>query len=148
MAGVNKVIIVGRLGTDPKVKTFDNGDKVVEFPVATSEKYTDKNGQSQEQTEWHNVVVRRERLVGLSEQYLKKGSQIYLEGRLRTRSWDDQAGAKHYRTEILMDNMTFVGNAPSGQAGGSTANYTESQPNRVNEPSQPPIGDIDDDLPF
>jgi single-strand DNA-binding protein len=147
MAGVNKVIIVGRLGTDPKVKSFDSGDKIVEFPVATSEKYTDKNGQPQEQTEWHNIVIRRERLVGLAEQYLKKGSQIYLEGRLRTRSWDDQAGAKHYRTEILMDNMTFVGSAPGGQ-GNNPPSYSESQPSRASEPQQPPIGDIDDDLPF
>ncbi len=143
MAGVNKAIIVGRLGTDPKVKTFDSGDKIVEFPVATSEKYTDKNGQTQELTEWHNIVVRREKLVGLAEQYLKKGSQIYLEGRLRTRSWDDQAGAKHYRTEILMDTMTFVGSAPSTNTPSS-----ESSPIRGNEASQPPIGDIDDDLPF
>jgi single-strand DNA-binding protein len=115
MAGVNKVIIVGRLGTDPKVKTFDSGDKIVEFPVATSEKYTDKSGQPQELTEWHNIVVKRSGLVGLAEQYLKKGSQIYLEGRLRTRSWDDQSGSKHYRTEIIMDSMTFVGNAPKGR---------------------------------
>jgi single-strand DNA-binding protein len=143
MAGVNKAIIVGRLGTDPKVKTFDSGDKIVEFPVATSEKYTDKNGQTQELTEWHNIVVRREKLVGLAEQYLKKGSQIYLEGRLRTRSWDDQAGAKHYRTEILMDTMTFVGSAP-----GTNTPSSESSPSRGNEASQPPIGDIDDDLPF
>jgi single-strand DNA-binding protein len=142
MAGVNKVIIVGRLGTDPKVKTFDSGDKIVEFPVATSEKYTDKSGQPQELTEWHNIVVKRSGLVGLAEQYLKKGSQIYLEGRLRTRSWDDQSGSKHYRTEIIMDSMTFVGNAPKdGESGSQPAG-------RVSEPPQPPIGEIDDDLPF
>jgi single-strand DNA-binding protein len=145
MAGVNKVIIVGRLGTDPKVKTFDSGDKLVEFPVATSEKYTDRNGQPQELTEWHNIVVRREKLVSLSEQFLKKGSQIYLEGRLRTRNWDDQNGAKHYRTEILMDSMTFVGNAPTGENSASNSNAPS---NRVGEPPQQPIGDIDDDLPF
>lgn len=145
MAGVNKVIIVGRLGTDPKVKTFDSGDKIVEFPVATSEKYTDRNGQPQELTEWHNVVVKREKLVGLAEQYLKKGSQIYLEGRLRTRSWDDQAGAKHYRTEIIMDNMTFVGSAPKdGEQGGQAP----VSANHVSEPPQQAIGEIDDDLPF
>lgn len=145
MAGVNKVIIVGRLGTDPKVKTFESGDKIVEFPVATSEKYNDRNGQPQELTEWHNVVVRRERLVGLAEQYLRKGSQIYLEGRLRTRSWDDQSGVKHYRTEILMDTMTFVGSAPGGEGAPSGGNASS---NRVSEPPQQPIGEIDDDLPF
>ncbi len=145
MAGVNKVILVGRVGADPEIKTFDSGDKLVRFSLATSEKYKDKEGNQQEITEWHNVVVRREGLVGVVQQYVRKGSQIYVDGKLRTRSWDDQSGGKRYTTEIIMETLQLLGSAP-GQS--TSAPSSESSPSRGSESSQPPIGDIDDDLPF
>jgi single-strand DNA-binding protein len=145
MAGVNKVILVGRVGADPEVKTFDSGDKLVRFSLATSEKYKDKEGNPQEITEWHNIVVRREGLVGVVQQYVRKGSQIYVDGKLRTRSWDDQSGGKRYTTEVIMETLQLLGSAP-GQS--TSAPSSEASPSRGSEASQPPIGDIDDDLPF
>src|SRR3989338_9599387 len=114
---LNKVMIIGRLTRDPEVRTTHNGANVVSFSVATSFNWTDKNdGQKKEQTEFHNVVAWR-KLADIVGQYLKKGSQVYLEGRLTTRSWDDKtSGQKKYRTEIVADNMIMLGR-PGGAAG-------------------------------
>ena len=106
MAGVNKVILVGNLGKDPEVRHLENGTAVANFPIATSESYKDREGNRVDQTEWHNVVVWR-KLAEIAESYLKKGSQIYLEGKLRTRSWDDPQGNKRYTTEVVADTLSW-----------------------------------------
>lgn len=107
MSGVNKVMILGNLGADPEVKQITGGNTVCKMTVATSEDYTDKNGQRQSNTEWHNVVVWG-KLAELCGQYLSKGSQIFLEGRLQTRSWEDQQGQKKYTTEVIANKVTFI----------------------------------------
>lgn len=107
MAGVNKVILVGNLGKDPEVRYLEGGTAVANFSLATSETYKDKSGQRVEQTEWHNVVVWR-KLAEIAEKFLKKGMTIYLEGKLRSRSWDDKDGQKRYTTEIVADTFTIL----------------------------------------
>lgn len=147
MAGVNKVILVGNLGADPETRTIESGAKVANFSIATSERYKDKNGNQVDKTEWHNIVMWRG-LADIAEKYLKKGSQVFIEGKLRTRSWDDQNGNKRYTTEVLADNMTLLGR-PEGGSGGGQAAAPAAAPtqNQVNEPSAK-LDDIDDDLPF
>jgi single-strand DNA-binding protein len=117
MAGVNKVILVGNLGKDPEVRHLEGGAAVANFPLATTEIYKDKMGQRQEQTEWHNIVVWRG-LAEVAEKFLKKGMTIYIEGKLRTRSWDDKEGNKRYTTEVVGDTFTILSkkenSAPSG----------------------------------
>ncbi len=106
MSGINKVILVGRLGKDPEVKTFENGVKKASFSIATSETYKDKEGNKVEKTEWHNIICWR-RWAEIVEQYLTKGKQVYVEGKLRTRSWEEN-DAKRYITEIEMTMMTML----------------------------------------
>jgi single-strand DNA-binding protein len=113
MSGVNKVILVGNLGKDPEVRSIEGGAKVATFSLATNEVFRGKDGNKVEQTEWHNIVVWRG-LAELAEKYLRKGSQIYLEGRIKSRSWDDKEGNKKYITEIIGDNMTFLGKPVGG----------------------------------
>lgn len=108
MAGVNKVIIVGHLGADPEVKNVGSGQTVTRLSVATSENWVDKEGQKQERTEWHRVVVWG-RLAEICGKHLAKGRQVYLEGRLQTRSWEDQQGQKRYTTEIVANTVQFLG---------------------------------------
>jgi single-strand DNA-binding protein len=124
MAGVNKVILVGNLGKDPEVRHLEGGTAVANFTLATTEVFKDKSGVRQEQTEWHSIVVWRG-LAEIAEKYLKKGMTIYLEGKLRTRSWDDKEGHKRNSTEIVGDTFTIlskkenspsVGNADEGQS--------------------------------
>jgi single-strand DNA-binding protein len=142
MSGVNKVILLGRLGADPEVKTLESGTKVATIRLATTERYKDKEGNQKEMTEWHNVVLWRG-LADITDKYLKKGGQVYIEGRIKTRKWTDQSGADRYSTDIVASEMTLLGGAP-----GTNTPSSESSPSRGNEASQPPIGDIDDDLPF
>ncbi|MEO5587705.1 MAG: single-stranded DNA-binding protein [Novosphingobium sp.] len=124
MAGsVNKVILVGNLGADPEVKSFQNGGKVCNLRIATSESWKDKNtGDRQERTEWHTVAIFSEGLAGVAERFLRKGSKVYLEGQLRTRKWQDQNGADRYSTEIVLQGpgavMTMLDGAQGGGAGG------------------------------
>lgn len=123
MAGsVNKVILVGNLGRDPEVRTFQNGGKVCNLRIATSETWKDKqSGERKERTEWHSVAIFNEALAGVAERYLKKGSKVYIEGKLQTRKWQDQSGADRYTTEIVLQgydgNMTML-DGPSGGGGG------------------------------
>ena len=147
MSGVNKVILVGRLGKDPETRTFENGTKKVTFSLATSETYKDKEGRKVEQTEWHNIGCWRN-LADIAEQYLTKGKLIYLEGRLRTRSWEDN-GLKKYITEIDATSFTMLG---------SKSEEGESSPERRVEPTAAPVAaepssdyqecPETDDLPF
>lgn len=120
MASVNKVILVGNLGRDPEMRTFPNGDQVANVTIATTDKWRDKNtGENKETTEWHRVVFHG-RLAEIVGQYLRKGSQVYVEGSLRTRKWTDQNGVEKYSTEIRADSMQMLGSRAS-QGSGSTA---------------------------
>lgn len=124
MASVNKVIIVGNLGRDPEMRTFPNGDKVANVTIATTDKWKDKqSGEMREATEWHRVVFNF-RLAEIVEQYLRKGSQVYVEGSLRTRKWTDQAGVEKYTTEIRADSMQMLGSR-SGSGGGQGGGYED-----------------------
>ena len=139
MAGVNKVILIGNLGKDPEVRTLDSGVKVANFSLATTESYKNRNGERVENTEWHNIVLWRG-LAEVADTYLKKGNQVYIEGKIRTRSWDDKDGNKRYTTEILADNMTMLGSRQNG-----TAPSSDPKPKPETEAPEPAP---DDDLPF
>jgi single-strand DNA-binding protein len=147
--GINKVILVGNLGQDPEVKYMPNGNAVCNITVATSESWKDKNsGEMQERTEWHRVVFFR-RLAEIAGEYLKKGSQVYLEGRLQTRKWQDQQGQDRYTTEIVADNMQMLGggNRSGGSAefgGGQSKGGSQSAP----APASMDNGYTDEDIPF
>jgi len=142
MSGVNKAIIIGRLGADPDVKYTDSGVAVCKLSVATSETWKDKNsGEKQEKTEWHKIVMWR-RLAEIAGEYLSKGSLVYLEGKLQTRSWETDAGEKRYMTEIVANQMQML--SSKGEGGGSQKapkEYYGDPP-----PKQP--GDDQDDIPF
>jgi single-strand DNA-binding protein len=120
MAGVNKAILVGNLGRDPEIRTLEGGVTVARFTLATSESYKDKTGQRVEKTEWHNIVLWRG-LAEVAEKYLRKGQQVYIEGRITNRNYQDKDGTQKYFTEIVADNMTMLGGRGdgNGQAGGS-----------------------------
>ncbi len=168
MRGVNKVILVGTLGQDPETKSFPSGGSVTQFSIATSEQWTDKtSGEKKEATEWHRIVLNN-RLGEIAQQYLKKGSKVYIEGSLRTRKWQDKAtGQDRYSTEIRGDSMQMLDSAKSGGGGqdsvqgGDYQPYAARQPEsnqrpaadtrRPTAPTQPqysPSNDLDDDLPF
>jgi single-strand DNA-binding protein len=131
MAGsVNKVIIVGNLGRDPEVRSFPNGGKVVNLRIATSETWRDKaSGERKERTEWHSVAIFNEALGKIAEQYLKKGSTVYIEGQLETRKWQDQSGADRYTTEVVLrqfrGELTLLGGRDGGSGGGSGGGYED-----------------------
>jgi single-strand DNA-binding protein len=138
---VNKVILVGRVGKDPETKHLEGGTTLSKFPLATNEVYT-KNGEKVENTEWHNIIFWR-RLAEIAEEYVKKGDQLYIEGRIRTRTYDDQQGVKKYFTEIIGDNLQMLGkkqNDNNMDAAPDTENNTASAPDNVAEET--------DDLPF
>lgn len=145
MSGVNKVILVGRLGTDPEVKNVSANSTVARLSLATSEAWTDKEGQKQERTEWHRVVVWG-KLADLCGKYLSKGRQVYIEGRLQTRSWEDQQGQKRYTTEIVANTVQFLG-ATGASAGDSRD--TGSQSSSANDNFGPePSFNSDEEIPF
>ncbi len=130
MAGVNKVIIVGNLGRDPEVRSFPNGGKVVNLRIATSDTWRDKqSGDRKERTEWHSVAIFNEALGKVAEQYLKKGSTVYIEGALETRKWQDQSGAERYTTEVVLrqfrGELTLLGGRGEGGSGSGGGAYDE-----------------------
>ena len=145
MSGVNKVILVGRLGKDPEVRNLDNGAIVANFTVATSESYKDKTtGEKKEITEWHNIVLWRG-LAEVAQKYLHKGDMVYIEGKLRTRSWEKE-GVTRYTTEVLGDNMTML--SPKG-SGGSSAGYSSAETTSADSyRAHAPVDNSTDDLPF
>jgi single-strand DNA-binding protein len=151
MSGVNKVILVGRLGKDPEVRNLDNGAVVANFTIATSESYKDKTtGEKKEVTEWHNVVLWRG-LAEIAQKYLHKGDMVYVEGKLRTRSWEKE-GITRYTTEIVADNMTMLGSR-SGSGGGGGGGYssntsTQSTERATSGSYSAPADNTTDDLPF
>ncbi|MDG6098736.1 single-stranded DNA-binding protein [Alteromonas sp. ZYF713] len=174
--GVNKVILVGNLGNDPEVRYMPNGNAVANLSLATSESWKDQQGQMQERTEWHRLTMYR-RLAEIAGEYLKKGSQIYVEGKLQTRKWQDQQGQDRYTTEIIVDQMQMLGGREGGQ-GGQSGGYQQrpqggqqgggygggnqgggyQQPPQQQRPQggqnqqKPPMAepdfDFDDDIPF
>jgi single-strand DNA-binding protein len=151
---INKVILIGNVGKDPDVRYFDNGSAVVNFPLATTERgYTAANGtQVPDRTEWHNIVCWRG-LAKVAEQYVKKGTQLYIEGKIRSRSYDDQNGVKRYVTEIYADNMELLGrrgdsNSSSDMYPQQTQVSATAQPPVNNQPTEPFVSDEADDLPF
>lgn len=139
MAGINKVILIGNLGKDPEIRTIESGAKVATFSLATSESYKNKEGQRVDQTEWHNIVLWRG-LAEVAEKFLKKGSQIYLEGKIRSRSWDDKEGNKKYTTEIIGDTLTMLGSKRE-----ESSAPVEPTVNPANTETSTPVSD---DLPF
>jgi single-strand DNA-binding protein len=148
MSGVNKVILVGRLGRDPEVRNLDSGVSVANFTVATSESYRDKTtGEKKEITEWHNVVLWRG-LADVAQKYLHKGDLVYIEGKLRTRSWEKE-GVTRYTTEVIADNMTMLSTRGSS-SGSSAENQGYSAPKPANSEGMPMSADTGatDDLPF
>lgn len=149
MAGsVNKVIIVGNLGRDPEVRSFQNGGKVAELRIATSESWKDRNsGERKERTEWHTVKLFAEGLVNVAERYLRKGSKVYLEGSLQTRKWQDQQGQDRYSTEVVLqgfDAKLVMLDGPT--AGGADASSADNR--QAASPSYAGSADLDDDVPF
>jgi single-strand DNA-binding protein len=153
MAGINKVILVGNLGKDPEVRTVTSGALVARFSIATSESYTNKEGQKIENTEWHNIVLWRG-LASVAEKYLKKGNKVYIEGKLRTRQYEDKDGVKKYTTEIEAVDMLLLdkpANAGGNFQGNNTSSYTnDSAPanNVGGGNTNTNDSDIPDDLPF
>lgn len=144
MASLNKAILIGNLGKDPEVRFMPNGDAVCNFSVATTESYKDKNGDKQDKTEWHNVTIYR-KLAEIAGQYLKKGSQVYLEGKIQTRKWQDKDGNDRYTTEIVCDEMKMLGGKPEGQQQQQAPRQTTPSPAR-RAPS--PVDEFIDDVPF
>jgi single-strand DNA-binding protein len=168
MAGsVNKVILVGNLGRDPEVRTFQNGGKVCNLRIATSENWKDRTtGERKERTEWHSVAIFSEPLARIAEQYLRKGSKVYIEGQLETRKWQDQSGADRYTTEVVLrpysGNLTLLDGRDGGGAGGGMGGdydrggYDEidrgggggSSRSGSGGGSRATAGDFDDEIPF
>jgi single-strand DNA-binding protein len=154
MAGVNKVIIVGRLGADPDVKAVGQGSTVTKLSVATSENWVDKEGQKQERTEWHRVVVWG-KLAEICGKHLSKGRQVYVEGRLQTRSWEDQQGQKKYSTEVVANTVQFLGSAGErsneqgqGQSQGRPAQNTSREDFGAQDFGPEPSFDSAEEIPF
>jgi single-strand DNA-binding protein len=118
MASLNKVLLIGNLGKDPEIRNLENGSMVATFSIATTEGYKDKSGNWHDQTEWHNIVAWRN-LAEVAEKFLKKGSSVYVQGRLRTRTWEDKDGKKHYQTEVIADEITALTRTPGASANGN-----------------------------
>ena len=161
MAGsVNKVILIGNLGADPEVRTFQNGGKVCNLRIATSENWKDRDsGERRERTEWHNVVIRSEPLIRVAEQYLRKGSKVYVEGQLETRKWQDQSGADRYTTEVSLrpyrSELTMLDARGEGGGGGSGGGSGGGQQGGGFDDRGGPEGgsgggggNMDDEIPF
>jgi single-strand DNA-binding protein len=149
---VNKVTLVGNLGRDPEIRAMQNGDKIVQLSIATSDRWKDKNsGEQRERTEWHRVVIFNDALGKIAEQYLKKGSTVYLEGQLQTRKWtDQQSGQEKYTTEVVLQRyrgeLTLLGSRPDNQV---SNDYNKSEIDQSSDPSASNIAsDLDDEIPF
>lgn len=153
---LNKVMLIGRLGRDPELRYLDNNVGVARFSIATSETYKDSQGQKVEKTEWHNIVVWR-KLAEIAGNYLKKGSLVYLEGKLRTRSWDDKSGEKKYATEVVADDFRMLERRSDSEGGGMPNPAPQAAQQQGSSAEKKPApqgnssndaGSFDDDLPF
>ncbi len=143
MGSLNKVMIIGRLGADPELKSIPSGQTVATFSLATDERWTNRDGERQERTEWHRVVVWG-KLAGICGEYLAKGRQVYIEGRIQTRNWEDKDGNKRYMTEIVATDMQMLGSR--GEAGPPQAGSSSGEDS--GGPLSPPPGPEGDDIPF
>ena len=143
---INKVTLLGRVGKDPEVRHFENDGAVCNFSLATNRSYKNKNGEKVEETEWHNLVIWNRGLVTVAEKYIKKGTLLYVEGRLATRSWDDQSGAKKYTTEIMVESFKMLDGKPEGSNSGES--YTPKAENTASQAAANDSNDDSDDLPF
>jgi single-strand DNA-binding protein len=146
---VNKVILVGNVGKDPEVKLLTSGMSVANFTLATNERFKDKSGEFQERTEWHSLVA-YQRLAEIVRDYTKKGSKLYIEGRIQTRSWDDKENQKHYKTEIIVNDLVLLSGRGEGESGSSTrsgSSYDQRQPAAADDIVQG-TEITDDDIPF
>ena len=149
---VNKVTLVGNLGRDPEIRAMQNGDKIVQLSIATSDRWKDKSsGEQRERTEWHRVVIFNDALGKIAEQYLKKGSTVYLEGQLQTRKWtDQQSGQEKYTTEVVLQRyrgeLTLLGSRPDNQVENQYNNTQVDQPDQIGETNI--ASDLDDEIPF
>ncbi|MEM7461046.1 MAG: single-stranded DNA-binding protein [Pseudomonadota bacterium] len=159
MAGsVNKVILVGNLGADPEIRRTQDGRPIANLSVATSDSWRDKNtGERREKTEWHRVVIFNEGLCKVAENYLKKGSKVYLEGQLQTRKWQDQSGADRYSTEVVLQGFNSTLTMLDGRGEGGGSDYSRSQVGQSGgsdfgqsgpQTGNAPAGEIDDEIPF
>lgn len=147
---LNKVTLIGRLGRDPETRYMPNGEAVCNFSVATSESWNDRNGQRQERTEWHNITMYR-RLAEIAGQYLKKGSQVYLEGKIQIRKYTDKNGVERTAYDIIVNEMKMLGGGGNdGQQAQQAQNGTPPAPPTRQAPAAPaaPVDDVDDDIPF
>lgn len=147
MSGINKVILVGRLGSDPELKSVGQGSQVARFSIATSENWMDKNNQKQERTEWHRIVVWG-KLAEICSKHLSKGRQVYVEGRLQTRSWEDPQGQKKYSTEIVANTVQFLGAAGEQRANPNYQGASASGGNDMQDFGPEPSFDTSDEIPF
>lgn len=154
MRGVNRVILIGTLGKDPETKTFANGGSLTQFSIATSEAWTDKTtGERKEQTEWHNIVLQN-KLGEIAQQYLRKGSKVYIEGSLNTRKWTDQNGQERYTTQIKGSQLQMLDSANGNNQQQAQQPKPQQQQNSYTAKPQQPYqpqnggGELDDDLPF
>lgn len=150
MAGsVNRVIIIGNLGQDPEVKSFQNGGRIANLRIATSEQWKDRaTGERKERTEWHSVTIQGDGLVGIAERYLRKGSKVYIEGKLQTRKWQDQSGADRYSTEVVvgMGGALTMLDGPNGNSGGQLRR-DDDRPSSSGEVGSGGYYDLDDSIP-
>ncbi len=148
MSGVNKVILVGRVGKEPEVRNLENGASVANFSLATSETYKDKTtGEKKEITDWHNIVLWRG-LAEITQKYVHKGDMLYIEGKMRTRSWEKD-GVTRYTTEVIGDNMTMLSTKGGGGGSSSNSDYSQERPIAESQGSStPPMHSSTDDLPF
>lgn len=155
MASVNKVILIGNLGRDPEVRYMPSGDAVANITIATTETWKDKGGEKQEQTEWHRVAMFG-KTAEIAGEYLKKGSQVYIEGKLQTRKWTDKEGQERYTTEIRADRMQMLGSRSGGSERMAPTEDDASPPRPASAPAKKPAGagksgnfdDLEDDIPF
>lgn len=151
MSSLNKVQIIGNLGRDPEIRSFQNGGSVCNLRIATTEKWKDKNtGERREKTEWHSVAVFQEGLVRVCEQYLKKGSKVYVEGKLETRKWQDQNGQDRYSTEVVLQGFggTLIMLDSAGGSGGGSGSYDNGGGGVTVGSGAPPSVPDDDEIPF
>jgi len=146
VAGINKVILVGNLGSDPEVRATPGGQRVANFRMATSRSWSGQDGQRQEKTEWHSIVAWG-KLADICERYLTKGKQVYVEGRLETRTWQDKEGQTRYKTEVICETMQMLGRAGADR-NGEPAGDTPSRGGAPDDSFAPAGGGSDDDLPF
>lgn len=149
MIGVNKAILIGRLGNDPELRRTANGTPVASFSIATTEKWKNKNGETQDRTEWHNIVTWG-KLADLANQYLKKGRSVYIEGKITTRSWDDNEGRKRYKTEIVANQMQFLGGSSEVSEDVQPQLYSVERSNTSTSVTESTSNAeiVEDDLPF